>query len=174
MASVPTTSTPKPSEPPELEEKVGAAMAELAQRRKILDADELASLISPRAHFELAFERLADASGTIPFLFSIDGILDGHRQQGMMFAGQCILVYASGYAQAQDLANRGLRSTIELLHEEYQTRHTRAQTELAEGTGILGAGRKAGADPQREKFLHENRFLVDWMAHKLGGEPWKG
>lgn len=154
-----------------------AVEAELRAKREILTADMLASLIAPRARLEEWWPRLQAG------LFSIDGVLHGKKIRGALFAGECVLVYAVSEAGAQDLANRGLRSTIELLHEEFDTRNTRAlrgRSPAARGlsrdeigVGESG-GRRARPSGSPDEALHRLPFLKDLLATEIGGLPWKG
>jgi hypothetical protein len=94
---------------------------QLAKRRDILTADQLASLISPGVKFEDEYQ-LKDCKA---FFFTINGVLHGRKIDGALFAGECILTYGNSVMDAKDLAVRGLRATVDLLHEEYATRNER-------------------------------------------------
>lgn len=138
---------------------------ELVARRELLDADQLASLIAPRAHFEQEFARFG------AYFFTVDGVLMGRKVVGAMFAGEVILVYADNFLQAQDLANRGLRETVRLLHEEYLTREFRLSP-MEQGMAQDAAGRRGrSSEPGRE--LSGNPKLKAMLAHVIGGLPWK-
>src|SRR3989337_557362 len=116
---------------------------ELAQRRQILNADQLASLIAPRAHFECDFSKFR------AYFFTIDGVLNGRKITGAMFAGECILIFAENFLKAQELANSGLRATVELLHKEYDTRSLRgadlSPVEQGLAKEVAGGRRAPGA-----------------------------
>jgi hypothetical protein len=137
--------------------------------RKVLTADELASLISPGARFEQEF-KFPDKSA---FFFTINGVLNGAKIEGALFAAECILVWAPNMLDAKDLAQRGIRATVELLHEEYNGRASREFKDKIQqgidGPDIGGrrAGRGAGMPlPQRKK-------MEAMVRHVYGGEPWK-
>ena len=138
---------------------------ELARHRKILNADELAALISPRARHEVSYDKFG------AHFFTIDGVLNGKKIQGAMFAGEAMLVFAVGPQSAQELANAGLRRTIELLHEEYETRETRlSPLEAGMVQDITGRRGKASAPGQELAKLPKLKAM---MAHVIGGLPWK-
>lgn len=127
--------------------------AKLAERRMILTADQLASLTAPMACHEVSYDRHQS------HLYSINGILNGKKVKGALFAGECMLVFAVSESQAADLANRGLRATIELLYQEYaQRKQDDARTTLAsQGTIVDAGGRRIGRQhavnlPQRKKM----------------------
>ena len=134
----------------------------LIQSRPILNADKLASMISPRAHFEIDFPNLHC------YFFTIDGMLHGKKITGALFAGEPMLVRAANFLQAQELANQGLRHTIELLHREYNTREFRLSP-VAEGLAQDAAGRRGREGDKLQKLPKMKRFL----EHIIGGAPWK-
>lgn len=142
----------------------------------ILTADQLATLIAPRARLEEWWQRFQAG------LFSIDGVLDGKKIRGALFAGEAILVFAMSESGAQDLANRGLRSTVELLHEEFDTRNQRllhGASPAARGLGRdqLGvgdaAGRRSRESGEQGEALQKLPFLKSLIEHEIGGLPWK-
>lgn len=133
----------------------------LLQSRVILNADKLASMISPRAHFEIDFPKLHC------YFFTIDGVLNGKKITGALFAGEPMLVRAANYAQAQELANQGLRHTIELLHNEYASRPFRLSP-VAEGLAQDAAGRRGREGDKLAKLPKMKKFL----DHIIGGKPW--
>jgi hypothetical protein len=146
----------------EAQEKAGEIRAELAQRREILDADQLAGLIAPKARHERSFDHLQ------AHFFSIDGVLNGRKIQGALFAGECILTYGVTLAHAEDLANRGLRATVDLLHEEYATRDVRVDDPVTKGIVQEAGGRRHRGEvntPQMKK-------LEAMMRHRIAGLPW--
>lgn len=137
----------------------------------VLNMDQLASLISPRARFEQEFALPEPYQKC--YFFSIDGVLNGKKIEGALFAGQVILVQAENFLAAQDLANRGLRSTVEIAHEEYNTRELRAEdSPIAKGLRDDLAGRKMRVSKPGEE-LASNPFLKSVIAAELGGLPWK-
>lgn len=138
--------------------------AELSRRRLILNSDQLAGLIAPRARFEQEFEFRA-------YFFTIDGMLSGRKITGAMFAGECILVFADGVLKAQELANSGLRSTVELLHKEYDTRSLRGAdlSPVEQGLANDIAGRRGRAGDGLAKMPK----MKHMMEHIIGGLPWR-
>jgi len=138
---------------------------ELARHRKILNADELAALISPRARHEVSYDKFG------AHFFTIDGVLNGKKIQGAMFAGECMLIFALGPQSAQELANSGLRRTIELLHEEMETRNSRLSPVEAGIVRDIAGRRGQGSKPGQE--LAKLPKLKAMMAHVIGGLPWK-
>lgn len=143
----------------------------LERRRDILTADMLSSMIAPRAHFEEEFNLPGEKRA---FFFTVDGVLNGRRVIGALFAGECMLVFAHNFLEAQDLANRGLRSTIDLMHEEYDKR---VANQAAENSAIMrglqheAGGRRAGsAQGPGLPRLPKMRALIE---HVIGGKPWK-
>lgn len=133
----------------------------LTKTRQILNADQLASMISPRAHFEIDFPRLHS------YFFTVDGLLMGKKISGALFAGEPMLVRAANFLQAQELANQGLRHTIELLHKEYSSRPFRLSP-VAEGLAQDLAGRRGRSGDQLGKLPKMRKFL----EHIIGGKPW--
>lgn len=134
----------------------------LTKSRQILNADQLASMISPRAHFEIDFPKLHS------YFFTVDGVLMGKKITGALFAGEPMLVRAVNYAQAQELANQGLRHTIELLHREFNTRPFRLSP-VAEGLAQDAAGRRGRPGDQLAKLPKLRAFL----NHIIGEKPWR-
>lgn len=148
--------------PPDWAQLKAAEIREfLIKSRPILNADALASMISPRAHFEIEFSNLHC------YFFTVDGMLHGKKIIGALFAGEPMLIRAANYAQAQELANQGLRYTIELLHKEYSTRPFRLSP-IAEGLAQDAAGRRGRAGDQLRKIPKMRAFL----EHIIGGKPW--
>ncbi len=137
---------------------------ELAKTRKVLTADELATIANPRPRLEMHMPAL------MAFLFSIDGVLNGKKVQGCLFAGECMLVYGATEAQARDTAQHGLFDTINLLHEEYQTREQRLNPEVYDGLQVDGGGSKGG---RMERPPQVSPKLNAIMQHILQGKPWK-
>jgi len=146
----------------EAQAKAKQINSELSKRREILTADQLVSLISPRARFECDFPDLN------AYFFTIDGVLNGRKIAGAMFAGECILIFEDNYMKAADLANRGLRETVKLLHEEYETRDLRLSP-VAAGLAMDATGRKAKPGDQLQKLPKLRRLL----EHLIGGKPWQ-
>lgn len=141
----------------------------LTGTRKVLSADELASLISPGARFEQEF-KFPDKSA---FFFTINGVLQGKKVEGALFAAECILVWAPNVLDAKDLAQRGIRATVELLHEEYNSRQSRETRDLIQ-QGVHGAdigGRRAGQ--AGETPLPMRKKMEAMVRHVFGGEAWK-
>lgn len=92
-------------------EIVGRIMAEVAHRRRILTLQQLCDMESPRANWEQYFPNVG------AYFYTIDGRLDGEDVKGTMLAGSCILVFAPSRARADELAQEGLETTIELAKE---------------------------------------------------------
>ncbi len=143
--------------------------AGLVRTRENLNADMLAAMIAPRAHFEEEFNLPGEKRA---FFFTVDGVLNGRKVIGALFAAQCMLIFAANYLEACDLANRGLRSTIELMHEEYEKR---LANEAAANSAIMrglqrDAGGRRGQDGDQLARLPKMKAL---MAHVIGGLPWK-
>ena len=149
----------------EVQAKAIGVNAELSNRREILNADMLAGLIAPRARFESDFAKYR------AYFFTIDGMLNGRKVQGAMFAGECILVFAENFLKAQELANSGLRSTVELLHKEFETRQLRSDDLSPVQQGIYNevAGRKGKEGDALAKLPKMRHF----MEHIIGGLPWR-
>jgi hypothetical protein len=150
----------------EAQGKARALNSELAQKRIILNADQLASLIAPRAHYECDFSGVKRGE-KVAYFFTVDGVLNGRKIVGAMFAGEVALVFAANFLQAQELANQGLRATIDLLHKEYATRPFRLSP-VAEGLAQDAAGRRGRPGDNLQK-LPKLRALLD---HIIGGKPW--
>lgn len=151
----------------EAQQKAQEINRELAVTRTILNADQLASLIAPRARLEKNFEKLN------AYFFTIDGVLNGKKVQGALFAGECMLVFATTERHAQEQANAGLRATIELIHEEFDTRSQReleAQGMTAKGLAVDAGGRK-GSHPDKPPQVHPKLNAI--MQHIIGGKPFK-
>ena len=141
--------------------------AELARRREILTADQLAALVAPRAHFETDFPDLK------AYFFTIAGVLNGRKITGAMFAGECILIFSENFLKAQELANSGLRSTVELLHKEYDTRSLRGAdlSPVEQGLAHEVAGRRGRVSEGQP--LQKNPKLKHMIEHLIGGKPWR-
>lgn len=153
-------------QPGEAEAQAGAEKlkAELAATRMILSADQLATLVNPSVRLEL---HIPNAQA---WLFSIDGVLMGKKVQGCLFAGECMLVHAFSQMQACTLAQDGLRTTIELLHEEYGTRDERLNPDVYDGLQVHGGGRKGGKMEREPQVAPKLRAMMD---HVIGKKPWK-
>jgi hypothetical protein len=149
----------------EVQAKAQGINAELARRRQILNADQMTALVAPRARFETEFAKYGC------YFFSINGVLNGRKITGAMFAGQCILVRAENFAKAQELANAGLRSTSELIHREYETRSLRGDDMSPIEQGI--AKEVAGRRGREGDGLASNPKLKHMLEHVIGGLPWK-
>jgi hypothetical protein len=162
----PVSSAPDDATAAEAQRKAQRINAELAARRKILHADELAALVAPRAVLESEFPNLH------AYFFTIAGMLNGRKISGAMWGGECILVFAPNFSQAQELANQGLRATVELLFKEYDTRQLRGAdlTPVEQGLMHEVAGRrgKTGEGPP----LQKNPKLKHMIEHLIGGKPW--
>lgn len=139
---------------------------ELANQRPVLNADQMASLVAPRAHFER--QVAVDA-----WFYTVSGVLNGTKIHGALFAGEIILVYAFSRREADDLANRGLRSTVEALFKEYDTRQLRGDdTPIMKGLvqEALGSKMRPSAPGAELASLPKLKAV---MAHEIGGLPWK-
>lgn len=117
----------------ELSRRISAYVAELLDTRMQLDSDQLVNLASPRARMEVKLDAV-DA-----YIFTVDGVLQGKKIEGAMFAGEVMLIRAKDERSAQEMANAGVRETVKLLHEEYETRHLRDSQIIA----VDAAGRRA-------------------------------
>jgi hypothetical protein len=141
----------------------------LAGTRKVLSADEFASLIAPGVRFEQEF-KFPDKSA---FFFTINGVLNGKKVEGALFAAECILVWAPNVLDAKDLAQRGVRATVELLHEEYNGRQSRETRDLIQqgvnGPDVGGRRMNRGA----ETPLPMKKKMEAMVRHVFGGEPFK-
>lgn len=151
---------------PEAQAKATELNRELARRRLVLNADQLASLVAPRARFECDFLPRFQV-----YFFSIDGVLAGQKITGAMFAGECMLVRADNFAKANDLANAGLRATVDLLHREYETRSLRGDDFSPVERGL--AKEVAGTRARPGGELKTAPKLKHMIEHVLGGKPWK-
>lgn len=142
----------------------------LAGTRKVLSADELARLVAPGVRFEQEF-KFPDKSA---FFFTINGVLNGAKVEGALFAAECVLVFAANVLQAKDVAQRGIRATVELLHEEYNTRQSRETQDLIQ-QGIHApdiGGRRARPGEQTADTLQRAKMTA-MIRHVFGGEPWR-
>jgi hypothetical protein len=146
---------------PEAQAAAAALNAELAQRRTILNADQLCSLISPRARLERAFPALQ------AYFFTIDGVLNGSKVTGAMFAGECMLVLAFSERSAQEQANAGLRETVKLLEEEYRHRDILGTGATGAGLSVEGGGRKHDERPLFGKAAEQRAKLVRIMGDAM-------
>jgi hypothetical protein len=140
---------------------------ELRQRREILSADMLAGLVAPRARLEQSYTNLS------AYFFTVDGVLNGRKISGALFAGECMLIFAPTEAAAQDLANRGLRSTIELMEQEFNDRVKRGEVSpVEEGLQHESAGRH-DLNPGSTINTPQMQKLKAIMATEIGKLPWK-
>ena len=139
--------------------------AELGQRRLLLSADQLASLISPG----VTCERELEHDGEKSWFFTINGVLNGSKISGALFADSCILVHAPTQAKAKDLAQRGLRHTIDLLHEEYSTRTAREITK-PQDLIVVGGRRGEGVLPMTPRALEQRDTLSQMILDALKGK----
>ncbi len=136
----------------------------LVKSRDILNADQLVSLVSPRARFEVDFPKLQ------AYFFTVDGVLHGKKITGALFGGEPILVFAPTFLRAQELANSGLRSTVEFAIKEYETRGQRAElSALEQGIAKDVAGRRSKEGDALAK-LPKMRHMLE---HVIGKMPWK-
>lgn len=87
--------------------------AKLAEKRIMLNMDMLASLKSPGVHHEMSFAKYQ------AHFFTINGVLNGKKIRGAMFAGECVLVFGKDLKFASDLAKRGIRDTVKAAHDWY-------------------------------------------------------
>ena len=127
-----------------------------SQHRKVLNSDQLASVKGIYAELECGDSHLE------VYFFSVSGTLDGELFKGALFAGEIMMVHAKTVEQAKHLANDGLKSTIEALHQEVYTRGVRND----DGDGIIidTAGNKLKSG--REVRLQEP--LVHMLKDKIG------
>lgn len=153
---------------PEAQTKAAALNAELVQTRVVLTADQLCSLIAPRARLEQSFDQLG------AHFFTIDGVLNGSKITGAMFAGECILVFAISERAAQEQANAGLRQTVELLQEEYRYRDVLGTGATGSGLESPNVGGRRARASEEGRELSGNPRLRDIIASEIGGLPWKG
>lgn len=151
----------------EAQHKAVELREELRQRREILTADQLASLVAPRARLEQSYANLS------AHFYTVDGVLNGRKISGALFAGECMLIFAPTEAAAQDLANRGLRTTIELMEEEFNNRVKRGEVSpIEEGLAHESAGRRDQA-PGSTIETPQMQKLKAIMATEIGKLPWK-
>lgn len=143
----------------EAQAKAAAINEEMRRTRLVLDADMLHSLISPRAHLEVEIPHLG------AYMYSIDGVLNGKKITGAVFAGECMLVFAPTESQAQEIANAGLRKTVELLEGEYRTRELRLSPTM-QGLSPDAAGRRAAEEqrPLQGRAAEQREMLRNIMA----------
>ena len=137
----------------------------LSKSRDILSADQLVSLVAPRAHFEVDFPKLHC------YFFTVDGVLMGRKVVGALFAGEPMLIHAPNFLQAQELANQGLRSTVDLLHKEYETRGLRGADLSPVEQGL--AKEVAGGRGREGDQLRKLPKMKAIMEHVIGGLPWR-
>jgi hypothetical protein len=127
----------------------------MAENRRILNADELASLTDMHMRMEKAFPRFH------VYLFSIDGRLNGERITGCLFAGQCVMVFGKTFKEAHALANDGVHSTIALLHQQYaESQRSMLEEATVEAKLIPGPGLK----PEHKAMMEA--VLADHMKSK--------
>jgi len=118
----------------------------------MLTGDQLVSLVAPRARFEQHFPSLN------AYFFTIDGVLNGTKIVGAMFGDSCMLVYASSKDKAMEQANAGVRTTITLLHDEYNSRNSREFR-----NEVMSAGRRGNIPFIPTAKSLEQRDLVQRM-----------
>jgi len=94
-----------------INEIVEKIMDEAMERRRILTLEELCAAKNIRPHFEEFFPDVH------AWFYSIDGTLYGETFTGAMLAGHCILVFAIGRDQAEEIAASGLTDTVNLTNE---------------------------------------------------------
>lgn len=158
---------PVATDNPEAQTAASALNAELVQTRLVLNADQLCSLVAPRARLERSFDRLS------AYFFTIDGVLNGSKVTGALFAGECMLVFALSERSAQERANAGLRQTVELLQEEYRYRDILGTGATGKGLDVGSGGRRARPS-EAGRELAANPRLKAIIASEIGGLPWKG
>jgi hypothetical protein len=155
-------------------DRSGTAHGQLKIARRILDADELVRMTDLRPRFEKEIALKGDSRGNKNrvFLFSIDGMLDGNRIIGALFAGECLLVQDWSLERAARTAREGLADTVRLVREEFESRTAvKPASVLEQGIATEAGGRKAGTnggDP-----LKTDPKLKAMLAHLIGGLPWK-
>lgn len=138
--------------------------------RRVLDANELSSLVNARPRFECEMRLPGDSrKANRVFMFSIDGTLRGKHLAGCLFAGEAILVQAENFEGALKIARDGLTDTVRLLHIEY------AQRPLVESAndGIVTdvAGRRVNGSVPGQ--LASDPKMKAFLSHLIGELPWK-
>ncbi len=140
----------------------------LAGTRQVLTADEMASLKAPGVRYEQEF-KFPDKSA---YFFTINGVLNGRKVDGALFAGECVLVFAPNALDAKDLAQRGLRQTVDLLHEEYNSRKERESRDLIQqGIHDPDVGGRRARPGQLD--LTQQAKMQAMIRHVFSGEPFK-
>lgn len=141
------------------------------ENRRVLTSDDMVDATNVRPHYEAG-----DAALHIYF-FTIDCIIRGEKVHGALFAGELMMVEATSMRQAQELAGSGLESTIELMHEEFNTREQReldnANDEglaisLIDPNGNIGSRMKQA---QSEGKIAVNPKLQAELSAMLAGKP---
>jgi hypothetical protein len=85
----------------------------LARSRKVLSMDEILRGKNHHMRFEVDMPSLTMHDGKRPFFYTVDLILDGVFVQGALLAGSCALIFAHTRRAADELAEAGLKTTLE-------------------------------------------------------------
>ena len=142
-------------------------------RRRVLNMDELAELKDVRPRLEKEFRLPGDSrKRNKAFMFSIDGTLRGERVTGCLFAGECILVQATSFEKANNIAKAGLNDTVDLAIEYWRDSHGALLTPMEAIKVEVGGGR-ASSNPKQPDLATDPK-LKAMLQHIIGGKPWRG
>lgn len=141
--------------------------------RYVLSMDELAELKDSRPRLEKEFSLPGDSrQRSRVYMFSIDGTLKGVRRNGMLFAGECIVVQATGFEKAFNIAKDGLRDTVDMAIEYWrESQGALVMAPMEAMTVDVGGGR--GAADTKAAELETDPKLKAMISHIIGGKPWK-
>lgn len=156
----------------------GTAHGQFKIARRILNMDELVRMQSTQPRFEKDIKMPGDSRGAANtvFLFSIDGVLDGKKIEGALFAGEAMLVQARTLKKAERIAREGLADTRKLAFEEHEDRLAVITPDgvIQAGATIEASGKRgqlsASEDPE---LLKSDPLMKKTLAHVIGKLPWK-
>lgn len=158
-------------------EEARRQMVERLGKRPVLNMDQIAEMSDVRPRLEKGDIKLpGDSRGEKNriYFFSIDGTLRGNRLKGCLFAGECIMVQATGFERAFKQAQDGLNDTVAIAREYFDElqRSIVVASPLDQLHMMVDAGgRRAAHVPERPE-LETDPKLKAMIAHLIGGKPW--
>lgn len=140
--------------------------------------DDLVEMMDLRPRLEKEMRLPNDARGARNkvYFFSIDGTLRGNRLTHCLFAGEAIMVQATSFEAANNIAKDGLHDTLELAREYFDELNKSVvvaspldQSHMQVDVG----GRRAGSLPGQPDLASDPKLRA-MIEHVIGKKPWRG
>lgn len=148
--------------------------AKLAEQRIVLTMDMLASLKAPSVRHEMSFDRVCN-DGQYAHFFTINGVLNGKKVHGALFAGECVLIFAPNVRAAAEIAKTGIRDTVRLAHEYYKIQKeeeaNEKETLASQGTIVDVGGRRISSKHAPPLVLAQKKKMEAIIHSVFGGTP---